>query len=297
VGSVQSNLLLHTVQGKWVLRYYKRDRSFNAVLFEVNLIAYLGRKGYPCPAVVRDSHGKLAGLYRDKAYALFEFLEGKYVESPTAAQKRQVIRYVAELHNLTRRYRPAYMKYRWNYGVELCGALAEKATRTIATTNAEEKLLWHRQELAKLTLPISLAKGVCHADFHFSNVLFKEDSFHALLDFDDANYTFLTFDLASLIEPELFRFRWDTWQHVAPEDEVFDFTEVRHIVSTYQQYRVLNASEKKYLFDVLKLVILLDCIWYFKRGSAHDFYEKRKIEYLNKLGRETFAHKLFTEIT
>jgi len=41
------------------------------------------------------------------------------------------------------------------------------------------------------------------------------------------------------------------------------------------------------------LSILFDCIWYFGRGSAKDFYERRKIEFLNDLGREKYAGAIF----
>jgi len=292
-GTVQTNLLLQTTQGKFVLRYYKQNRSFNSVVFEANLITYLKHKHYPCPAVVRNIKGKLVGLYKDKPYALFEFLEGVHVEYPNEFQQQQLIQHVAVLQNVTKNYCPSYAQYRWNYGVNLCEKLAANAAHTIATANAQKKLTWYREELSKLVLPASLPKGICHGDFRFSNVLFDGNTFQALLDFDDANYTFLTLDLASLIQPVLFSFRWDTWSHVTPHDEVFDFSEPRKIVSIYQQYRRLNATEKKYLFDVLKLVILIDCLWFFERGEAHDFYEKKQIDALNRLGRGCFFHKLF----
>jgi Ser/Thr protein kinase RdoA (MazF antagonist) len=48
-------------------------------------------------------------------------------------------------------------------------------------------------ELLKLELPVNLSKGICHCDFHVANVLFKENQFEALLDFDDANYFVPTF--------------------------------------------------------------------------------------------------------
>ncbi len=75
-GSVQTNLLLDTTKGKFVLRYYRQNRSLQAVQFEVNLIAYLKRHGYPCAAVLKNRAGKLAGETNGKPYALFEFLEG-----------------------------------------------------------------------------------------------------------------------------------------------------------------------------------------------------------------------------
>ncbi len=292
-GTVQTNILLQTTRGKFVLRCYEHNRSFKSVLFEVNLINYLKRKQYPCPAVIRNTQGKLVRKYNRKPYAIFEFLEGNHVEHPTEAQQEQLIRKVAELHNLTRNYRSAYTRYRWNYGVEFCERLATETADTLATENAREKLHWYRAELSKLALPASLPKGICHCDFHFSNVLFKDNAFQALIDFDDANYTYLTFDLAYLIEPFIPEFYWDTWSNFTPRDEVFNFAGVRKTVSIYQQHRALNPTEKKYFFDVYKLGIFIDCLWFFKRGNAHDFYERRKIDYLNDLGRDGFYRELF----
>ena len=65
---------------------------------------------------------------------------------------------------------------------------------------ARAKLPWMERELERLDLPPSLPKGVCHCDFHWSNILFQGDEFVALLDFDDANWTYRTFDLVILIE-------------------------------------------------------------------------------------------------
>ncbi|MEZ4868826.1 MAG: homoserine kinase [Caldilineaceae bacterium] len=290
-GTVQTNLLLRTSQGPFVLRYYRQNRSFEAVLFEVHLINYLKRKGYPCPGVIRNVRGKYAGVYGGRPYAIFEFIAGEHVEEPTAAQQAQLIQQVAELHNLTKRYRPTYTSYRWNYNVAFCAAMATAKANELATRAAQEKLAWYRQELAKLVLPAALPKGVCHADFHFSNMLFQDGHFHALLDFDDANYTYLTFDLTTLIEP--FTFRWDTWQEVAPGANAFDFSAARQTVAHYQRYRPLNALERKYFFDVVKLGIFIDCLWFFSRGMTEDFYEKRKIDALDDLGRDRFCRALF----
>jgi Ser/Thr protein kinase RdoA (MazF antagonist) len=126
--------------------------------------------------------------------------------------------------------------------------------------------------------------GICHCDFHFSNVLFKDNSFKALLDFDDANYTFLMFDLVTLIES------W-AWRHDL--DKELDFVQARKILAEYQKYRQLNDNEKRHLFDLYKLSVLFDCVWYFGRGMASDFYEKRKVEFLNTVGREEFYNQLF----
>lgn len=291
-GTVQTNFLLKTTKGKFVFRYYE-NRSKDSVLFEVNLIKYLKDKKYPCPALFRNKHGKFVGIYNKKPYVIFVFVEGEQIENPNKEQKKQLIKKVAELQNITKNYRPFYKKYRWNYTIDLCKKLAENEAKKINTTNSKEKLKWLKNELSKLNIPKSLPKGICHCDFHFSNVLFKNGKFNALIDFDDANYTYLLYDLVCLIEPFVPSFTWNTWDKFKITDNIFDFKETKKAVSEYKKHRPLNNNEKRHLFDVYKLSILIDCVWYFKRGNVSDFYEKRKIDYLNNLGREEFYDKVF----
>jgi len=123
--------------------------------------------------------------------------------------------------------------------------------------------------------------------------LFSDGEFKALLDFDDANYTFLTYDLATLISPFIPSFNWNTWSKFNRDEIVINFSEGKKVVEEYMQYRQLDNNEKEHLFDVYKLSIMLDCIWYFERGDAENFYEKSKIEYLNNMGKEKFYSELF----
>ncbi len=293
-GTVQTNYLLKTEKGKFVFRYYE-NRSKESVLFESNLIEYLKNHNYPCPAPIKNRNGRFVGIYNKKPYVLFEFVEGQHLENPNENQKKQLIRKVAELQNITKNYRPFYRKYRWNYSIELCRELARKEAEKINTANSKEKLKWLENELSKLNLPRSLPKGICHCDFHFSNALFKNGKLNALIDFDDANYTFLMFDLVWLIDPFISSFRWNNWQHCknSINDDLFDFREAGKVISEYTKYRPLNNNEKRHFFDLYKLSILIDCVWYFGRGDVEDFYEKRKIEALDNLGREKFYHELF----
>ena len=295
-GAVQTNLLLQTTKGRFAFRYYRQGRSKGSVLFEVNLVRYLKKRNYPCPAPLRNKYGKFVGSYNRKPYVIFEFIEGVHLDNPDETQKRELVRKVAELHNITRNYRPSYKKYRWNYDVDLCQHLAEEKAAQIGTANSRKKLEWFENELQHLNLPVCLPKGICHCDFHFTNVLFLDGRFNALIDFDDANYTFLIFDLVSLAEPFVPSFRHHNWHKYKATDDVFDFSEVRLVISEYEKYRPLNNNEQRHVFDVYKLSFLLDCVWYFERGDPRDFFEKRKIEYLNNLGPEDFYRGLFADI-
>jgi hypothetical protein len=96
-----------------------------------------------------------------------------------------------------------------------------------------------------------------------------------------------------LIDPVVWSFDPNTWSNFKKGETIVDFREARKIISEYVKYRPLRVVEQKHLFDVFKLSILFDCVWRFARGDAGDFYERRKIEFLNALGRSEFRNRLF----
>ncbi|CAN5455939.1 homoserine kinase [soil metagenome] len=283
-GSVQTNFFIQTTQGKFVFRYYE-NRAKEAVRFESHLLEYLKTQHYPSPAPFKNAQGDYVSLYHNKPYMILDFRDGQHIEHPSAIHNQQLIQKVAELQKLTQDYHSPYTAYRWNYSPELCRTLARAEATKLHTKDAEEKFIWLSEQLAALQLPPTLPKGICHCDFHFSNVLFQGDEFVALLDFDDANYTFLTFDLVGLIET------W-AWPYAA---ERLDLKQARPVVQEYGKHRPLAAIEQQHLYDVYKLSILIDCVWYFGRGQANDFYEKRKIAALSSLGRQLFFDALFQD--
>jgi Ser/Thr protein kinase RdoA (MazF antagonist) len=282
-GTVQTNYVLETTTGKFVFRCYE-NRSLESVLFESHVLTFLKEHHFPCPGPFPNRQGQLVGRYQAKPYMLFEFMPGHHLEQPAAHHKQQLIRQVAQLQRLTQAYQPPYRDYRWNYTPARCQALAADAAHKLNTAEAQAKLAWLSQQVAALELPPSLPQGICHGDFHFSNVLFEADQLVALLDFDDANYTYLIFDPACLI---------DSWAWPHPSNTL-DLASAREIVQEYNRHRPLAKIEQQHLFDAHKLSILFDCIWFFGRGSVADFYEKRKIDHLDQLGRHGYRAALFS---
>jgi homoserine kinase len=282
-GTVQTNYLLHTTHRKYIFRYYE-NRSKESVLFECDVLAYLKMRHYPCPAPIENQNGAYVGVYKEKPFAIFEFIAGAHLNQPSEIHKQRLIQKVAELQIIGQDFHSPYQKYRWNYSPALCSELANAEAQKIGTDNALEKLAWLEKRLSLLELPDSHPKGICHCDFHFSNVLFQGNRFTGLIDFDDANFTYLTFDLVCLL---------DGWAWLFPSESL-NWEQARKITQAYEKYRPLSDLERHYLFDVHKLSILFDSIWFFGRGSANDFYERKKIEYLDDLGRDQYAQTLFS---
>ena len=283
-GTVQTNYLIKTTQGRYVLRYFE-NRTKESVLFECSLLTFLNKHKYPSPNPFKTKQGDCVGSHLGKPFMILEFIEGEHIENLTNQHKQQLVEKVAALQVLTQGYQPLHNVSRWNYDIDLCQKLAKAEAHKLGTKDASRKLLWLKSHLIELDLPNSLPKGICHCDFHFSNVLFLGENLVGIIDFDDANYTYLTFDLVCLV---------DSWAWPF-QSENLDFVQAREIVLEYQKHRLLNTLEQRHLIDVHKLSILFDCIWYFGRGSVDDFYERKKIEFLNALGREEYADAFFSK--
>ena len=281
-GTVQTNYKVQTTNGYFVFRYYE-NRTKNSVLFETNLLSYLKENNYPCPQPFINNTGSFVGNYNLKPFVVFSYIEGHHIEEPNEGQKKLLIQKAAELHKITQSYSPIHKESRWNYGVEFCREQAIAAYKRINSLNSKKKFNWIDKGLLTLELPQSLPMGICHSDFHTSNILYNNNKFVALLDFDDANYTYLLFDLVGLIE---------SWAWTHDKYDVINLTEAKKIIEEYTKHKPLSIVEKIHLFDVYKLSIFIDSVWFFERGDAEDFYEKRKIDYLDQLGRENF-YKVF----
>lgn len=123
-----------------MLKNYVNERSKNSVLFEVNLIKYLGKRGFPRHRPLKNRKREYVRTYAHNPYVLYEFIEGSHLEEHDCGHKRQLIEKAALLHVLTRYYRPKYVKYRLNYDRVLFLRLAKKEARKIGNANADKKL-------------------------------------------------------------------------------------------------------------------------------------------------------------
>jgi homoserine kinase type II len=277
-GADHTNILLSTSTGKYAFRYYEK-RSEDYVRFEIDLLHFLDDRSYPCPAPIQRRDSRYFGLHNDKPYALFTFQEGEHDDR--IANYRLVAPALAWLHNLTLGHKPAHTEARTPYGAAYAWSRAQdNATYLVDPSEAQERLRWFRGELATLQLSDDLPKGVCHCDTNRSNFLYKDGKLAAVLDFDQASYTWLLYDVAQMIY-------WWTW----PNKGDIQFDKSRDLVAQYETVRKLSDEEKDRLFDVLKLVHLVGIGW----GLADDSFpnDKRKVVDFNSHGRDKFYDAIF----
>jgi homoserine kinase type II len=278
-GAVQTNILLETSKGKAVFRYYE-NRTENHARFEMTVLEYLTGYDCPCPAPIKNKQGEYIGSYHSKSFALLEFLEGEHSNSEDNG--KQIAEVLGKLHALTTGYKPDYAEARDTYNPTSCLKSATANIQKIASTfEAEARLTWLKDELAKLQFPETLPKGVCHCDTHPSNFLYEDDKLVAVLDFDDASYVYLFYDIANM----LFFWAW-------PDKGELNFEKTKELLSTYEQHRKLTEIEKQYFYDVLQMVNFMGIGWFIDNDDIY-YNSRRKTEFLNTMGRKTFYNRVF----
>src|SRR5271168_3076952 len=75
-GVENSNFLLETTRGRYILTVYERRVKADELPFFLRLMAWLGANGLPSAAPVADRQGQLLSAVRGKPAAIVEFMPG-----------------------------------------------------------------------------------------------------------------------------------------------------------------------------------------------------------------------------
>ena len=88
-GVENSNFLLETTRGRYVLTVYERRVKAEDLPFFLGFMAWLGEHGFPSAAPIADREGRLLNPVRGKPAAIVEFMPGLSVRRPGAGHCRE----------------------------------------------------------------------------------------------------------------------------------------------------------------------------------------------------------------
>lgn len=264
--SVQTNILIQTTTNRLVLKYYK-NRNIEYVKFETKLLEYLNTKEYCSPKIYKNKKGKLLTSRCGKAIILTEWIQGEHLEKLSALEFVQLVSKIAELHLLTENLQIKGIEHRWNYNIDFCKKYLKGKTETYRKARQIRKKNWLERELDTVEIKLSIPKGIIHADLHYTNFFFLENKLNAIIDFDDANYSYLIYDILCLIDTRREKESFLNREY---------FKTSKEVIQKYQRIRELQEEEKRSLYDVLLLSILIDSFWFYNRGKYPNFKEKKR---------------------
>src|SRR5262245_57152292 len=83
-GVENSNFLVHTTAGNFILTLYEKRVAEKDLPFFLGLMEHLAARGINCPQPVKNKQGGMLGHIAGKPAALVTFLEGLWIRRPNA---------------------------------------------------------------------------------------------------------------------------------------------------------------------------------------------------------------------
>ncbi|MEK1891542.1 MAG: homoserine kinase [Phyllobacterium sp.] len=254
-GVENSNYLLHTSTGSFILTLYERRVNSNDLPFFLGLMRHLAGKGINCPLPVNQKSGSSIGELAGRPAAIVTFLEGMWMRRPTVQHCFAVGEALARMHlageDFPMRRKNALSVEGWRPLWENSKAGADSVEPGLANeTEADLAFL-------EANWPSHLPHGVIHADLFPDNVFFLGSQLSGLIDFYFACTDLLAYDVAVCLNAWCFE-----------KDNTFNLTKGTALLRGYTSIRSLSADE------AASLPILA-------RGSALRFMLTRLYDWLN----------------
>src|ERR1700744_5675582 len=97
-GVENSNFLLHTSAGHFILTLYEKRVARGDLPFFLGLMTHLASRGISCPQPVKNSSGEALSVLAGRPAAIINFLEGVWPRKPNAAHCAGVGTALAKMH-------------------------------------------------------------------------------------------------------------------------------------------------------------------------------------------------------
>jgi len=233
-GVENSNFLVHTDRGNFILTLYERRVAARDLPFFLALMEHLASRGITCPQPVKNRAGNMLGKVAGRPAAIITFLDGMWIRRPSANHCAALGSALAKLHlaglDFGRTRANALSVKGWRPLYENCCERANEVQRDLKQFLAAE--LAHLER----AWPRDLPQGVIHADLFPDNVFFLGDKLSGLIDFYFACTDALAYDVAICL---------NAWCFEA--DHSYNVTKGKSLLSSYAAVRPLAAGERRAL--------------------------------------------------
>jgi homoserine kinase type II len=254
-GVENSNFLLRTEAGTYILTLYEKRVAPADLPFFIALMEHLAAHGIACPTPVKATDGRALRKLCGRPAAIVSFLDGMWPRRIHSFHCAGVGGALAKLHlagTSFAQHRPNNLSVAgWRSLFEACRARAHEVRAGLAEELAEEL------DSLERSWPETLPTGIIHADLFPDNVFFRHEAVSGLIDFYFACTDFLAYDIAICLNAWCFE-----------SDGSFNVTKARLMLASYRAARPLSPDE----FAALPLLA---------RGSAMRFLLTRLYDWLN----------------
>ena len=254
-GVENSNYLLRTTKGSYIMTLYEKRVRPEDLPFFLGLLDHLAGRGIRCPTPLQGRDGEALRQLCGRPAVIVTFLDGLWPRRILPAHCQKLGHAMAKMHlagaDFALNRKNDLSVAGWRPLFESCAPRADQVQQGLAEELSEE--LTHLEE----AWPEDLPAGVIHADLFPDNVFFLADELSGLIDFYFACNDFFAYDLAVCLNAWCFE-----------PDRAFNITKARLMLQAYRQVRPFSDQE-------------LEALPLLARGSALRFLLTRLYDLLN----------------
>ncbi len=254
-GVENSNYLLRTESGTFILTLYEKRVSPADLPFFLGLMEHLAAQGIACPLPVKGRDCTALRRLCGRPAALVSFLDGMSPRRIQPFHYAGIGGALARLHLAVADFpgrRPNNLSVAgWRSLFDSCRTRADEVKPGLADELAREL------DTLEAQWPGQLPQGVIHADLFPDNVFFRGETVTGIIDFYFACTDFFSYDLAICLNAWCFE-----------NERSFNVTKARLLLAQYRKVRAVSVEE-------LAALPLL------ARGSALRFLLTRLYDRLN----------------
>ena len=254
-GVENSNYLLQTEMGNFILTLYEKRTKVEDLPFFLTLMDHLAAADFACPTPIHGRDGAALRTVADRPAAIVSFLPGVWPRRIQPHHTAALGEAVARMHEAgksfpeTRANDLSLDQWRSLFS-QLCDQADEIA-------DGLGRFIGEELDALKANWPTGLPTGIIHADLFPDNVFFIGGEFSGIIDFYFACTDAYAYELAICLNAWCFE-----------PDNSFNITKARQMLAGYQKVRRLEPSE-------------LSAITWLARGAAMRFLLTRLYDWFN----------------
>ena len=201
-GIENTNYLLITTTGKFILTLFEKRVQAKELPFFMNLMLSLNDRKILCPKPIKNKNKKTLFQIKNRQAAICSFVYGKEKNSHTLSECRSIGKNIAKLHMVGKKiklHRANNLSIKsW---IALNQSIKTKANKKIPNIYSFiNTLLLNLQK----KWPSQLPTGIIHGDLFPDNIFFNKTKFAGFIDFYFSCSDFLIYDIAICINAMCF---------------------------------------------------------------------------------------------
>lgn len=282
-GQGNSSYLLKTNQGNYVLTVFD-NKEWTEVVHLGKLLNHLKIHHFDTTKLLPRRDGKFVTRFQGIPVMIKPFITGSVIQHLTMRMVRRTGKRLAKLHLIAP---PKYLPLSHSYDhlfTEVIGSGIDPAY---------EHWISDQQRHFQQRLPEDSPMGLIHGDLFYDNVIFKGDELQAIIDFEEACYHYLAYDIGMAILGQCL------------EGKKIRLDKAKELIRGYQQIRKLKQTEQEKLQLFVEYAAAATSCWRFwNYNIARPTPKKQKIyremvqiaKHVQSIPTRDFQHALFGSI-